>query len=198
MWDGPDEVLALPASEPFHHRTDRGNVFRAAINAVTVDGPWAQFGVFKGHTAREFMLPNLPDGSVLYLFDSWDGLPEAWHKGSSVEPKGKFACQPPRLGPRTINVKGLFADTVPLHADGAPWGFIDIDCDLYAGTRDVLFGMNERIINGTVIRFDELFSYPAWRDHEWRAFTEWRDQCNRSVEWIARGSIYWAACVVTR
>lgn len=198
VWDGPGEILALPASETFHDRADRSATFRAALDAVTLPGPWAQFGVFRGHTANAFILPRLPEGELLYLFDSWQGLPEDWEKGSSVEPRGKYACRPPDLGPRTVNVPGLYCDTVPLHSEGDPWAFVDIDCDLYEGTRDVLLGMNGRIAEGTVIRFDEVFSYPNWREHEWRALCEWREQCDRAVEWISRGVIYWAACVVTR
>lgn len=198
VFDGPEEILKLTAADSWDHRADRKNVFEKARNAVTLKGDWAQFGVYKGLTATAHLGPFVPNGRRLWLFDSFDGLPEPWHKGSSVEPQGKYKTAIPQLSNRYVVVPGLYEDTLSDWSTGDPWGLIDIDCDLYSSTRTVLETMNDRIVPGTVIRFDEIFSYPAWRDHEWKAFDEWRAMCGRRVQWIARGAIYWAACVVTK
>lgn len=195
VFDGPEEILALPA---VGHGVSRDRQFQATFAAVSLDGPWAQFGVYNGLTARMYLLPCLPQKSVLYLFDSFEGLPEAWDKGMSVTERGRYATQPPYFrDQRAIIVKGLFKDTL-LDLEGDPFALIDIDCDIYSSTREVLYGINDRIVAGTVIRFDEVFSYPNWRDHEYRAIQEWLRDCDRRIEWISRGPIYWATCRVTK
>jgi len=70
--------------------------------------------------------------------------------------------------------KGWFRDTVPQwcrETDG-PIAFIHIDCDLYSSTVDVLTGLAQRLQRGTVILFDEYFSYPGWERHEYKAWQE--------------------------
>jgi len=50
--------------------------------------------------------------------------------------------------------------------------FLRLDADLYSSTKTVLDLLGDGIIPGTVIAFDEFFNYPAWREGEYRAFTE--------------------------
>ena len=50
--------------------------------------------------------------------------------------------------------------------------FIHVDCDLYESTRCVLELLEDRIVPGTIIVFDEYFNYPNWQEHEFRAFQE--------------------------
>ncbi len=195
LTDGPEEVMELPPSYPPGEWLDRADLFRECWSQVTIDGAWAQFGVFKGATAREYLIPALADRH-LYLFDSYRGLPEAWEH---YHPAGHFATPVPEFDdPRVTNVVGLFADTVPDFDFGGPLGFIDIDCDLYSSTVTVLDACNHVIIPGTILKFDEIFGYEFWREHEYRALQEWLYACNRKIEWFARGGIYWAACRVLR
>ena len=72
--------------------------------------------------------------------------------------------------------------------------FLHIDGDLYASARSVLTLCESRIVPGTVLVFDEFFTFetcdPAqWHNvwnHECRALMEWCQQHNRSVEMTAR------------
>ena len=48
-----------------------------AMQYVKKDFSWAEFGTFKGVSARIF-LQFLPQNKNFYLFDSFEGLPEEW------------------------------------------------------------------------------------------------------------------------
>ena len=52
--------------------------------------------------------------------------------------------------------------------------FCHIDCDLYASTKTILDILGKRFVTGSCILFDEYFNYPAWRQHEWKA---WKEFC---------------------
>ena len=45
--------------------------------------------------------------------------------------------------------------------------------DLYAGARDALMLLSDRIRPGTVIVFDDLVNYNNYREHEVKALYEW-------------------------
>lgn len=63
-------------------------------------------------------------------------------------------------------VKGLFSDSIPTflkeqqrYAGGNKTiSYLHIDCDLYAGTRDAFQLLDQYIVPGTVILFDDLVS----------------------------------------
>lgn len=149
-------------------------------------GPWAEFGVAQGASARQF-LDAMPDDETLYLFDSWQGLPEPWDKGNKIMPKGMFAGSVPRFtDPRAVIVQGYFEDTLP-YDFGGPLGLCHIDSDLYSSAATVL----ERVelVPGSVLIFDELNNtgtdkdhYPNWRDGEYKAFQEWRERTGLDCE----------------
>ncbi len=135
-----------------------------------ISGPiWAEFGVMLGRSARYF-LEYLPDNGEFYLFDSFEGLPEAWHEN----PKGKFAVKsngyaiPDFHDSRTKVIEGWFEDVLPVDAT---FDFVHIDCDLYSSTKTVL--ENIKVRPGTIMLFDELWGYKVWKEHEWKALMEW-------------------------
>jgi hypothetical protein len=149
---------------------------KAVITALSnnVSSFWAEFGVFKGMSARYF-LSRLPKDGRMYLFDSFEGLPEEW--GS--HPVGYFFVDkiPQFNDDRAIIKKGWFEDTLPLDE---PLGLVNIDCDLYSSAKTVLGGIN--VVPGSVILFDELWGYDGWRDDEYRALMEW----NREYRFLGR------------
>ena len=126
---------------------------------------WAEFGVFVGISAR-YWLTALPENGKLYLFDSFEGLPEAWRH----LPAGHFSVPevPVFDDSRAIIKKGWFKDTLPLDE---LLGFVHIDSDLYSSCKTVLENIN--VAKGTIILFDELFGYEGWEDDEYRALMEW-------------------------
>lgn len=167
-----------------------------------------EFGVFKGRTINIFS--SLRPRRIFWGFDTFTGLPQPWliNKKKSF-PEGTFNLDGvmPVVNPNVVLVKGLFEDTLPvwnnlIHGNV---GFIHIDCDLYASALTVLMQLNHRIVPGTTIVFDELFSwhkevngYDNWRDGEWRALTEWLASCGRRVEPVARHTDESATFVVRK
>ena len=131
-----------------------------------IDGYHMQFGVHKGYTLG-IMAREIPD-VTWYGFDSFQGLPYDWDLGSKVCKWNKWHLdQPPKVEDNVILVEGWYAETVPAFAEAMTGSavFIDIDCDVYQSAHTVLFGLNDRIVPGTVIRFDELC--------DWRTLKGW-------------------------
>ena len=167
---------------------------------VSIDGHWCEFGVREGRSLN-WLIDEYPQ-QVIHAFDSWEGLPEDWNHGT-----GKVAdmtCAIPSV-PKHIQLhEGWFKDTLPIwkaHNKG-PVAFLHMDADIYSSTKEVLFGLNDRIVPGTVITFDELCNFrlsgkmSKWQDQEFLALVEWLDQCKREIKPINRNWAYQASCVV--
>jgi hypothetical protein len=68
--------------------------------------------------------------------------------------------------------------------------FLHIDCDLYASTSDVLAGLGDRLVPGSVIVFDEFFNYPGWQDGEYKAFKEFLDERGVGARYLAYNKLH--------
>lgn len=121
---------------------------------------------------------------MVYGFDSFEGLPEAWAK----EPKGKYTTRG-KLPDAPGNVEfkvGWFNDALPSFAEelAEPLVFANIDCDLYSLTREVLETIVHLIPAGSVICFDEYIGHETWRQDEYRAFQEYAARTGRSYRYL--------------
>ncbi|CAB5221568.1 Macrocin-O-methyltransferase [uncultured Caudovirales phage] len=146
-----------------------------AIKHVVLEGLYLEFGVYKGDSIKK--LSNLTN-NTFYGFDSFEGLPEKWRDGS---PAGTFKCSPPHHLEEEANIKlvvGLFNETLEpfLETHKENVAFVHIDCDLYSSTKYIFDTLESRIKPGTVILFDELYHYPEWELHEYKAFVEFLDR----------------------
>lgn len=152
---------------------------------ITLPGDFAQFGVFEGFTARLIAM-QMNDTRPFHLFDSFEGLPEAW---AGQWDKGAFDLKgkPPALDFDNMVIhKGWFSDTV------APWvetltqplAFLHLDADLYSSTIDVLFAANKVIVPGTILLFDEYIM--NGQDDEHRALLDWAEKYDRQFEYLWR------------
>ncbi|MBS7704350.1 TylF/MycF/NovP-related O-methyltransferase [Chelatococcus asaccharovorans] len=155
----------------------------AAMPFVSLKGDFAEFGVFKGRCAR-FITQFVPKGRRFHLFDSFEGLPEAW---AGAWAKGHFDLKGnvPKLDPEVCRVyKGWFKDTVPIFAQAHenPLSFIHMDADLYSSTIDVLYPINTLIVPGTIILFDEYVMNKEEDEH--RALMDWAKEYDRSFEYL--------------
>lgn len=167
------------------------------------DGLWMEFGVFRGGTitaAANWKKIFCGDNSQpVYGFDTFSGLPTNWRPGfdagAFLIPNGTNIVVPSNV----VLVKGLFIDTLPTQLrliDGAhrchtPVSYVHIDCDIYDGTRDVLFLLGSRLVKGSVIVFDELFNYPGYEKHEIKALFEFLSGFNiRLKPWGSSGEIH--------
>ena len=172
-----------------------------STESVSIKGHWCEFGVRQGRSLN-WLIEKYPT-QVIHAFDSWQGLPEDWNHGT-----GKVAdmsCDPPTVPGHIQLHEGWFKDTLPVwksHNQG-PIAFLHMDADIYSSTKEVLLSLNDQIVPGTVITFDEFCNFRLsskmsnWARDEFRGFQEWVEQCNRKIKPIGRNWAYQASCVVT-
>ena len=191
----------------------KGGAEPSLTEAVRIRPPGhvLEFGVLEGGSLRH-IASQMRD--TVHGFDSFQGLPEDWTfdlAGPNDHPKGFFAVSDWTKVAWPANARiwpGWFSDTIPKWLAEMPGdiGMIHIDSDLYSSAREILFGLNDRIVQGTVLVFDELYfgwedagrKYPNWQAHEWRALQEWLAECNREVRPHSHSTRYAATVVVTR
>lgn len=157
-----------------------------ALRLAPVTGTALEFGVHQGAslgTIVEARSYRGRDRSV-WGFDSFEGLPEDWRAGFH---KGAFETDIPTV-PGANLVVGWFDQTLPEWLEQNPSltvDFVHIDCDLYSSTKTVLDLVGSRLHPGSIVVFDEFFNYTGWRDHEYRAFTEWQQREGVEFEYVA-------------
>jgi O-methyltransferase len=134
-----------------------------ARNAVNLPGDFAECGVWKGGTALMLarVLKDRTD-KTLYLFDSFEGLPEVDPEKDSWFQKGQYST-----GSMTV-VKDLLRDfqsIVDIRPGWIPdtfnglenrrYAFVHIDVDIYQSNLDCCKYFYPRMIAGGVMLFDE-------------------------------------------
>jgi O-methyltransferase len=132
---------------------------------------YLEFGVYRGDATRYWSRLLRNTESQLHGFDSFEGLPEDW---IGVDFKGRFSAggQAPQIDdPRVRFFKGWFNQTLPDYKLPPHEELILIlDADLYSSTIFVLNTLENAIVPGTYLYFDE-FSH---RYEERRAFDEFQ------------------------
>ena len=141
-----------------------------------------EFGVCGGISIKQIRESLPEDKFKVYGFDSFEGLPEDWV--GTVCTKGFFSTG--GVIPEISGVeffKGWFNETIPQYKKIAkPISLLHVDCDLYSSTIEVLYGLREFIMPGTIIVFDEWYyadehgvnlDIEKNRQHEQKAFYEW-------------------------
>jgi Macrocin-O-methyltransferase (TylF) len=130
---------------------------------------YMEFGVFQGAATRYWCKLLRNPRSKLHGFDSFEGLPENWlpHR-----PAGCFSLQgqAPQIDDVRVRFfKGWFEETLPNYKVPAHDVLVlNFDADLYSPTAFVLRALEDAIVPGTYIYFDE-FNHQF---HELRAFAE--------------------------
>jgi len=178
-----------------------------SLSCAELTGDVAEFGVFQGHSIRA-MAEHQPLRNV-HGFDSFLGLPEDWVRSSdSTYKKGHFSTGAlPQLQTEHHNVQihaGFFDASLPVWKSTlrGPLALLHIDADLYSSAKYVLGTLNDAIVPGTVLVFDELSDwqnsgvYPQWVQGEFRALKEWMHDHDRRVRVLARGKHFSGAVVV--
>lgn len=170
-----------PQTEPdyWHSRLFSGTatLLRDALGAARPDGLICEFGVFHGKSIR-LLASMVNNDDNVDGFDTFEGIPEEW----GDEPAGSYtaAAEIPERCPDNVRFHvGLFADTLPGYVESTvespettPVRLINVDCDLYQGTVEIMDFLAPRIGPGTVIVFDEYLMTPTWVDDEYKAFQE--------------------------
>lgn len=176
----------------------RGKHLKKALNRVEIDGAFLEFGVHSGTTVNTIASHKAAKDKTVHGFDSFEGLPEDWFTNSTTKPShkaGHFARDLPAVEKNVKLWKGWFKDTIPqyLERHKEPIAFLHVDCDLYSSTIDVLYGLKDYIVEGTVIVFDEFYpwgrkKYELWERNEYKALREWSIEFDRHSEVLYHSS----------
>jgi O-methyltransferase len=152
------------------------------FNAAPMD--YLEFGVFTGESIAGHLQFNKHPTSRFYGFDSFEGLPENWDSSMRATDFDVGGKVPQINDPRLRFVKGWFNETlVTFLSEFTPRArlLIYIDCDLYSSTLYCLTKLDEILIPGTVIIFDEFFSAL----HEFRAYRDYVRSYGRKLRPVA-------------
>lgn len=175
------------------------------------DGLHIELGVWHAKSLNYFA--GLKPDTHFYGFDTFDGVDEIWETGGKTVDMNRFKMLNtelidsetglPAVRDNVTLIKGMFQDTLDNWLKEHPGviSFINMDPDIYSATIYALETLNDRIIPGTIIRFDELscwrtlnyhgynekqhksiFPYTTWEEGEWKALNEWLNKYNREVE----------------
>ncbi len=192
-----DDILALApvAGDQSDHLT-------ACFGQAAQFGHVLEFGVASGKSVNH--LASLAPHRTIWGFDTFEGLPEEWVRSDAKTlAAGTFSQQGqlPPVKDNVVLVKGLIQGTLPVWLRENPGNvaFVHVDVDIYSAARFVLDALNERIVPGTVIVFDDMGiwnalrrgtdgGYAAWRDGEWKALIEWLDNSGRRIAVTSRGT----------
>lgn len=161
----------FPTVPTYHHPHA---TLEHAVKVAPDVGMALEFGVYSG-TTLEIIARIRGQHEYVFGFDSFEGLPEDWR---STFPAATFAVDELPTVPGAELVVGWFDDTLPTFLTEHPGAvaFVHVDCDLYSSTRTVLDQVGPRLVEGSVIVFDEYFNYPGWEKHEHRAWQEYVDR----------------------
>jgi hypothetical protein len=200
--------LSKPSIKPLFHgdMVKRANLFRFIrefIESQNLSGSYMEFGVLNGECMIDAFRQFRGVITHYYGFDSFEGLPDLSvedHKASEMSPhfrKGNFksmardAVRQTILASSRISeeeltlVQGFFSDSLPefskerLKSDGAPL-VVYIDCDLYSSTLDVLRFIDDIVVTGTWVLFDDFWCYRGSpNEGEQRAVREWLESNKR-------------------
>ena len=195
-------LLRIPfISEFFNQGLSKSMGLLAAfhlLSRIELEGDYLEFGVFRGNTFRGAVRAaqqgyratkegRFPGRFI--AFDSFAGLPQVASMGDGVNPyaKGEFSASradfEKNLGKvlarsRVEIVSGWFEETLTAQTAESlglrKAVFVNIDCDLYESTLPVLEFVTPLLQTGTILYFDDWFSYRGSMDHgEPRAAREW-------------------------
>ena len=201
QWIALDPIyVGKPTSADYKQSIHRHLIESA--KQIRIPGHWCEFGVREGRSLK-WLIDQYPD-QVIHAFDSWEGLPEEWNHGTGTV--DNMSCDPPEVPDHIQLHKGWFKDTVPAwkQEHKGPIGFLHMDADIYSSTKEVLTSLNDQIVPGTVITFDEFCNFrlsgkmSKWQDHEFRALVEWLDEFDREIKPLNRNWAYQASCVVIK
>lgn len=168
-------------------KSDFRKVF-SHIKMNNIKGDYFEFGVYRGKSfvmAMKIAESKSMQMMDFYAFDSFEGLPndegEVFFKSEFKNPLLKFNTLIVKAGCdiKKVNIiPGFYNEslkkTLP-NIKGA--AIVHIDCDLYESTKDVLDFIGPFLIEGSIIIFDDWYSFSNRLDAESfgekKAFNEW-------------------------
>lgn len=185
------QLLSIPAAygekghSPFLYESARvvNTAFAFCMNNK-IKGDYAEFGCYQGATTTEAYLSAqryAPD-TRFHIFDSFEGLPEtsggAFHTGQFACTRDRFEANLRRFGvdlSRFTITEGFFDASLPPIKEKFPIAVAWVDCDLYDSTVPVLDFLTDRLVENSVLIFDDWYCVDG-KGGEQRACTEWLER----------------------
>ena len=153
--------------DSYYGKIDRIALAASFLQAsLSLPGDVAEFGVYRGHTAKALdrTLERAGSDKRLFLFDSFCGMPEVSHPLDDAWEKGDLAYPVKEVeklfkeSPRINIVRGYFSDTLPQYPD-LRFAFCHVDADLYTSVKECIAYIMPRLSPGGVIVFDD-YGFP--------------------------------------
>jgi hypothetical protein len=157
----------------FH--TDLDLLSFAFTKRQNLKGLLLEFGVYKGTTIQHIAKMS---NDEIFGFDSFEGLREDWGGNWITKKHFDLGGVEPTVDKNVKLVKGWIQDTLPpfLELNNKSISFMHIDTDTYESSAYILAKLKNRIVEGTVIVFNEYFGYRGWREGEFKAFQQYCNQ----------------------
>jgi O-methyltransferase len=166
------------------------------LSRVGVEGDYAEFGVFRGDTFKNMMIASrtVYKGTLkgeftgsFHAFDSFEGLPDSTPTSSNIFKKGEFRSSRKFFEKNIQRARGSFnvniiegwfnqtlSDSTAKTLNITKLAFVNIDCDIYESTIDVLNFITPHLQTGSILYFDDWFSCKGnMLDGEPLACSEW-------------------------
>jgi hypothetical protein len=157
----------------YHFLVETEGLFDNEIN-------YLEFGVGRGNSMRWWSANNRNKNSILWGFDTFEGLPEKWgdYEVGTFSLDGKF----PQINDSRIKyIKGLFQDTLYKTINKINFDkkiVLHLDADLYGSTLFPLSVLCRYLKKDDIIIFDE-FGVPL---HEFKAFKDFNKVFNINLK----------------
>lgn len=205
-------LLHNPAS---HHSLTSGQMLFGSANIIfkgfaylmnnNIRGNYGEFGVYKGDTFLEAISAARLFGQSemrFMAFDSFSGLPEIkeYDEGKIFE-QGQFSfgqedflanLRKERVELERVDVyPGWFEQSLPSLELGGKFSFVYVDCDLYSSTVPVLKFLEDKLLQGALLVFDDWYCFDSPRKGVRRAVQEWL-QNNNNISLIEYNNFHWA------
>ena len=151
--------------ESYPGKFDRQIIVAQCVENVLrngVEGVFAEFGTFRGHTAIQIVhaAKRMGDNSPVYLFDSFAGFPPSTDEADTFWRPGYLASDYDEVRhrfkdfPNVSLVKGFFADTLPGFPE-VKVKFAHVDADMYSSTVDVNGWLLDKVAKGGIVIYDD-------------------------------------------
>lgn len=171
--------------------TSDAEVLKYGSDNVKLKGLFIELGVCTGKTIN--FIAALNPHQKIYGFDSFEGLPEDWVRNDKIIGVGTFGFINPNFLPPVLHnvelVKGWFNDTlidfISTVDQEEKIAFLHIDSDIYSSAATAFEVLGPKIQPDSIIVFDELYNYPGYENHEFKAFQEFLSKSGYEVRYLA-------------
>lgn len=129
---------------------------QAVIATRHIEGDIAEVGVYTGGSAK-IISHYRKKRKKLYLFDTWEGLPQPSKKDSDTLRRGVFKISLDRVRAYFTNEenvyfhRGLFPSETGRFVKNKHFSFVNLDADLYDSTLDSLRFFYPRLNKGAIL-----------------------------------------------